>query len=38
MLAMNAHGGTAQELRDLLARDLAKWSKLVTEKNIRIAP
>jgi tripartite-type tricarboxylate transporter receptor subunit TctC len=34
--AMNVRSGTAEEMAKLLASDIAKWSKLVREKNIRI--
>jgi tripartite-type tricarboxylate transporter receptor subunit TctC len=37
-LAMNVRSGTAEEMRNLLASDLSKWSKLATEKNIKIIP
>jgi tripartite-type tricarboxylate transporter receptor subunit TctC len=30
--------GTADEMRQLLATDVAKWAKLVKEKNIKLAP
>jgi hypothetical protein len=29
--------GTAQEMRHLLAADIAKWGKLVKEKSIKVA-
>ena len=34
---MTVRSGTAEELRKLLATDVAKWAKLVKEKNIKIA-
>jgi hypothetical protein len=34
----NVRTGSAEEMRQLLAVDVAKWAKLVKEKNIRIAP
>ena len=34
---MTVRSGTAEELRKLLAVDVAKWAKLVKEKNIKIA-
>jgi tripartite-type tricarboxylate transporter receptor subunit TctC len=33
---MNVRSGSAEELRKLLATDIAKWSKLVRENNIEI--
>ncbi len=35
---MDVRSGRAEELRELLAGDIAKWSKLVKEQNIKIAP
>jgi hypothetical protein len=29
--------GTADEMRDVLAADVAKWATLVKEKNIKLA-
>jgi tripartite-type tricarboxylate transporter receptor subunit TctC len=37
-LGMNVRSGTAEEMRNLLASDLAKWSKLVKERKIKIVP
>jgi tripartite-type tricarboxylate transporter receptor subunit TctC len=37
-LAMDVRTGTAEEMRNLLASDLAKWSKLVKERKIKIVP
>jgi tripartite-type tricarboxylate transporter receptor subunit TctC len=37
-LAMNVRSGTAEEMRNLLAGDLAKWSKLVKQRKIKIVP
>ena len=34
----NVRSGSAEEMRQLLALDVAKWAKLVKEKNIKIAP
>jgi tripartite-type tricarboxylate transporter receptor subunit TctC len=34
----NVRTGSAEEMRQLLAIDVAKWAKLVKEKNIKIAP
>jgi tripartite-type tricarboxylate transporter receptor subunit TctC len=34
----NVRTGSAEEMRRLLAIDVAKWAKLVKEKNIKIAP
>ena len=34
---MTVRNGAAEELRGLLATDVAKWAKLVKEKNIKIA-
>ena len=36
-LGMEVRSGTADEMRRQLASDIAKWSKLVRENNIRIA-
>ena len=30
--------GSAEEMRTVLAADVAKWAKLVKEKNIKLAP
>jgi tripartite-type tricarboxylate transporter receptor subunit TctC len=35
---MDVRSGSAEELRDLLARDIEKWRRLVKEQNITIAP
>ncbi|AMN41383.1 Bug family tripartite tricarboxylate transporter substrate binding protein [Rhodoplanes sp. Z2-YC6860] len=37
-LGANVRSGTAEEMRQLLAKDVAKWATLVKEKNIKIAP
>jgi hypothetical protein len=37
-LAMNVRSGTAEEMRNLLASDLTKWSKLATKKSFKIIP
>ena len=34
----NMRTGSAEEMRQLLAVDVAKWAKLVKDKNIKIAP
>ena len=36
-LRMEIRSGDAEEMRALLADDIAKWGRLVKEKNIRIA-
>jgi len=36
-LNMQVRGGSGEELRALLAADIAKWDRLVKERNIRIA-
>src|SRR6516165_934613 len=36
-LNMRVRGGSGEELRALLAADIAKWDRLVKERNIRIA-
>ena len=36
-IGMQPRSGTADELRDVLANDIAKWGKLVREKDIKIA-
>jgi tripartite-type tricarboxylate transporter receptor subunit TctC len=35
---MEVRSGSAEELRNLLARDIEKWRRLVKEQNIQIAP
>ena len=35
---MQIRGGSGEELRALLAADIARWDRLVKEKNIRIEP
>jgi tripartite-type tricarboxylate transporter receptor subunit TctC len=37
-LGMEIRTGTAEELKNKLAADIQKWSRLVKEKNIHIAP
>lgn len=37
-LGANVRSGSAEEMRQLLAKDVAKWATLVKEKNIKIAP
>lgn len=37
-IGMDVRSGSADELRDLLARDIEKWRRLVKEQNITIAP
>jgi tripartite-type tricarboxylate transporter receptor subunit TctC len=37
-LHMQIRSGAGAELRALLAHDIARWSRLVQEQNIRIAP
>ena len=37
-LGMAMRSGTSEELRSTLAADIDKWSRLVKEKNIQIAP
>ena len=34
---MQVRGGSGEALRALLAADIAKWDRLVKERNIRIA-
>jgi tripartite-type tricarboxylate transporter receptor subunit TctC len=34
----NMRSGSAEEMRNVLAADVAKWAKLVKEKNIKLAP
>lgn len=34
----NVRSGTSEEMRQLLAADVAKWAKLAKEQNIRLAP
>jgi hypothetical protein len=34
---MEIRGGSSEELRNLLAADMAKWDRLVKEKNIQVA-
>jgi tripartite-type tricarboxylate transporter receptor subunit TctC len=34
----DVRSGTAEELRQLLANDVAKWAKLVKDKNIKLVP
>jgi tripartite-type tricarboxylate transporter receptor subunit TctC len=34
----NVRSGSADEMRNVLATDVAKWAKLVKEKNIKLAP
>jgi tripartite-type tricarboxylate transporter receptor subunit TctC len=36
-LNMQVRGGSGEELRALLAADIAKWDRLVKERGIRIA-
>jgi tripartite-type tricarboxylate transporter receptor subunit TctC len=36
-LGMDIRSGTSDELRNKLAADIAKWTRLVKEKNIQIA-
>jgi tripartite-type tricarboxylate transporter receptor subunit TctC len=36
-IGMEMRTGTAEEMRDVLAKDIAKWGTLVREKNIKIA-
>ncbi len=36
-LSMEIRGGSSEELRNLLATDMAKWGRLVKEKNIQVA-
>ena len=36
-IGMQVKSGTSDEMRDVLAKDIAKWGKLVREKNIKIA-
>jgi tripartite-type tricarboxylate transporter receptor subunit TctC len=36
-LSMEIRGGSSEELRRLLAADMAKWGRLVKEKNIQVA-
>jgi tripartite-type tricarboxylate transporter receptor subunit TctC len=37
-LSMEIRSGASEEMRALLAADMAKWGRLVKEKNIQIAP
>ena len=37
-MGANVRSGSAEEMRQVLATDVAKWAKLVKEKNIKIAP
>jgi tripartite-type tricarboxylate transporter receptor subunit TctC len=37
-IGMEIRSGTAEELKNKLAADIQKWSRLVKEKNIKIAP
>jgi tripartite-type tricarboxylate transporter receptor subunit TctC len=37
-LGMDVRSGSAQEMRQLLASDIAKWSKLVHENHIKVTP
>jgi hypothetical protein len=36
-IGIQVRSGTAEEMRDVLAKDIAKWGSLVREKNIKIA-
>jgi tripartite-type tricarboxylate transporter receptor subunit TctC len=36
-IGMDMRSGTAQEMRHVLAADIAKWGKLVKEKSIKVA-
>jgi len=37
-MGANIRSGSAEEMRQVLATDVAKWAKLVKDKNIKIAP
>jgi tripartite-type tricarboxylate transporter receptor subunit TctC len=37
-MGANVRSGSAEEMRQVLATDVAKWARLVKEKNIKIAP
>jgi tripartite-type tricarboxylate transporter receptor subunit TctC len=34
----NVRSGSADEMRQVLAVDVAKWAKLVKDKNIKLVP
>jgi tripartite-type tricarboxylate transporter receptor subunit TctC len=38
LMGANVRSGSAEEMRQVLATDVAKWAKLVKDKNIKIAP
>lgn len=38
MTGMDVRNGTAGEMRNILAVDIAKWRKLVKEQNIKVVP
>ena len=37
-MGANVRSGSAEEMRQVLATDVAKWARLVKDKNIKIAP
>jgi tripartite-type tricarboxylate transporter receptor subunit TctC len=38
LMGANVRSGSAEEMRQVLATDVAKWARLVKDKNIKIAP
>lgn len=37
-LGANMRSGSADEMRQVLAADVAKWAKLMNDKNIKLTP